>query len=69
MQSVRYILTSRDAMDPSDIDALFADFVAEVADCQTPSDIEELIEEFFGLEPDYLFDPEIQHMLSNEVLR
>ncbi len=64
MQSVRSILATRDDMAPADIDALFEDFAAEAADCPTPSDMEELIAEFFGLEPDYLFDPEIQQALS-----
>ena len=69
MQSVRSILTARDDMAPADIDALFADFAAEAADCETPPDLEELIAEFFDLEPDYLFDLEIQQLLSRGVLR
>ena len=56
MDSIRSIMKRRDGMEDSDIDELIEQFREDVEGGMDP---EELMVEYFGLEPDYLFDPEL----------
>ena len=56
MYSVRDTLKHRDQAIDSEIDDLLAEYHMLVAEGEDP---EEMIQELFGLEPDYIFDPEI----------
>jgi hypothetical protein len=54
METVRQIVCRRDGISNEDFDDLLAEFADNLSD-----DPEEDIGQVFGLEPDYLFDPEI----------
>ena len=75
LRSVRAILMSRDDMSPEEVDSAFEDFADEVrmmADDEgvDPAfcDIEGMFSAYFDLEPDYLFDPELQRLLIRKGL-
>jgi hypothetical protein len=60
--SVREIVKARDGIDDAAFDDLLAAFQEELGDLKADGlmyEAEELIEDHFGLEPDYLFDREL----------
>jgi len=60
MDSIRSILKRRDGLNDSDIDAAFDAFREDFQELiEYGGDPEELIADHFGLEPDYLFDAEL----------
>lgn len=56
LETIREVLRRRDDMDDADIDELLAEAREEIQDGADP---EEVLAETFGLEPDYLFDREL----------
>ena len=61
IKSVRDTILDRDHLQQNEIDDLFDEFEDEIDD---GADAEEALLEVFGLEPDYLFDSEIQSILQ-----
>lgn len=57
METIRQIIARRDRASDSEIDDMFGDFQAGLDDGEDP---EELLQDIFGLEPDYIFDPELR---------
>lgn len=57
METIRQIIARRDRASDSEIDDMFEDFQAGLDDGEDP---EELLQDIFGLEPDYIFDPELR---------
>ena len=55
LDTIRYILRTRDQSSESDIDDLFSDATSDIADGVDPEDV---LSDLFGLEPDYIFDAE-----------
>lgn len=56
METIRQIIARRDRASDSEIDDMFGAFQAGLDDGEDP---EELLQDIFGLEPDYIFDPEL----------
>lgn len=61
METIREIIARRDGSTPAEIDDLFTEAQAQIADGVDP---EEVIADVFGLEPDYFFDAEFMTALE-----
>jgi hypothetical protein len=61
METVREIIKRRDSATDQDVDDLFEGFADEVRMGEDPEDA---IAEWFGLEPDYLWDEEVQRAIG-----
>ncbi len=58
MDSIRSIIKRRDNLDDVEINMMFQEFRTLFAGGEG-EDPEELLSDIFGLEPDYIFDPEL----------
>lgn len=56
METIREVLVRRDGATKEDCDELLAGAREAIAEGQDP---EEVLAEWFGLEPDWIFDPEL----------
>ena len=56
METIREVLMRRDGASKEDCDELLAGAAEAIREGQDP---EEVVEEWFGLEPDYIWDPEL----------
>jgi hypothetical protein len=60
MESVREVVKKRDGINDKQFDNVLRGWKEELEDTLAEEgDLDELISDWFGLEPDYLYDPEL----------
>lgn len=61
METIRQVIRERDQLDDTEVDELFADAADELASGEAP---DEVLAQVFGLEPDYIDDPEFWSLVE-----